>query len=137
MAVVRERQLGFTLVLFGVATIIAVLYSIERYFYSRLVGDPVALAQLVPAELIFTYAWALLTPLVMFVAKRVPIWGNRPLRNWVLQIGAMVAFVLMHVTLFALATSVSIHASHSHRCRSFLDDICSPGPCSTRSSSAR
>src|ERR1700753_3489966 len=51
-AVVRERQLGCTLVLFGVATIIAVLYSIERYFYSRLVGDPVALAQLVPAELI-------------------------------------------------------------------------------------
>ncbi|HEY4129613.1 MAG TPA: histidine kinase [Gemmatimonadaceae bacterium] len=105
-AAVRERQLGFTLVLFGVATIIAVLYSIERYFYSRLVGDPVALAQLVPAELIFTYAWALLTPLVMVVGKRVPIWGNRPLRNWLLQICAMVAFVLMHVTLFALATAV-------------------------------
>jgi two-component sensor histidine kinase len=105
-AVVRERQLGFTLVLFGVATIIAVLYSIERYFYSRLVGDPVALKQLVPAELIFTYAWALLTPLVMFVAKRVPIWGSRPIRNWLLQICAMVAFVLMHVTIFAVSTSM-------------------------------
>lgn len=104
-AVVRERQVGFTLVIFGVATIIAVLYSIERYFYSRLVGDPVALTQLVPAELIFTYAWALLTPLVMLVAKRFPVWGNRRLRNWLVQLAAMVAFVLVHVTLFALATA--------------------------------
>ena len=30
-AAVRDRQVGFTLVLFAVATIIAVLYSIERY----------------------------------------------------------------------------------------------------------
>src|SRR5437879_1515282 len=72
-SVVRERQVGFTLVLFGVATIIAVLYSIERYFYNRLVGAPVALAQLVPSELIFTYAWALLTPLVMTMARRYPV----------------------------------------------------------------
>src|SRR3954447_17782988 len=84
-SVVRERQVGFTLVLFGVATIIAVLYSIERYFYSRLVGDPVSLSQLVPGELIFTYAWALLTPAVMYVARRFPVWGTRSLRNWLLQ----------------------------------------------------
>ena len=37
--------MGFTLVLFGVATIIALLYSVERYFYSRLVGDPVSLTR--------------------------------------------------------------------------------------------
>ena len=79
-SVIRERQLGFTLVLFGVATIIALLYSIERYFYSRLVGDPVSLTRLVPAELIFTYAWALLTPLVMYAAKRYPGLGP-PARN--------------------------------------------------------
>jgi two-component system, LytTR family, sensor kinase len=104
-SVVRERQVGFTLVLFGVATIIAVLYSIERYFYSRLVGDPVALRQLVPAELIFTYAWALLTPLVMLVARRFPVWGRQRLRNWIAQLAAMVGFVVVHVTLFALATA--------------------------------
>src|SRR6058998_2952356 len=63
-AVVRERKVGFTLVLFAVATIIAVLYSIERYFYSRLVGEPIALSALVPIELLFTYVWVLLTPLV-------------------------------------------------------------------------
>ena len=64
-AIVRERQVGFTLILFGVATIIALLYSVERYFYSRLVGEPLSLSKLVPAELVFTYAWALLTPVVM------------------------------------------------------------------------
>jgi two-component system LytT family sensor kinase len=110
-SVVRERQVGFTLVLFGVATIIAVLYSIERYFYSRLVGDPVSLAQLVPGELIFTYAWALLTPLVMYMARRYPVRGEHATRNWAIQLGAMVTFVLAHVLLFSLATAaLALHA---------------------------
>jgi two-component system LytT family sensor kinase len=100
----RERQVGFTLVLFGVATVIALLYSIERYFYSRVVGSPLSLTQLVPAELIFTYAWALLTPMVMFIARRFPVWGRPNLRNWFVQISAMVAFVVVHVSLFSLAT---------------------------------
>src|SRR5438309_11167544 len=50
-AVVRERKVGFTLLLFGVATVIALLYSIERYFYSRLVGEAIALSTLGPIEL--------------------------------------------------------------------------------------
>jgi two-component sensor histidine kinase len=102
-SVVRERQMGFALMLFGVATIIAVLYSFERYFYSRLVGAPLALAQLVPAELIFTYAWALLTPMVMFIARRYPVRGHQQMRNWGIQLGAMVTFIVAHVTLFSLA----------------------------------
>jgi two-component sensor histidine kinase len=104
-AVVRERQVGFTLALFGVATIVAVLWSIERYFYARVIGEPVALTQLVPAELIFTYALALLTPLAMMVAKRYPVWGPQPLRNWAVQLGAMVAFVITHIGIFSLATA--------------------------------
>lgn len=103
-AVVRERQVGFTLGLFGVATVIALLYSVERYVYGRLVGDPVSFAALMPAQLIFTYAWALLTPLVMFIAKRFPVWGRQRARNWVVQCAAMIAFVVVHVTIFALAT---------------------------------
>lgn len=104
-SVVRERQVGFALMLFGVATIIAVLYSIERYFYSRLVGMPISLTQLVPAELIFTYAWALLTPMVMFVARRYPVRGERSLRNWGIQLGAMVTFIFLHVALLSLAVA--------------------------------
>lgn len=100
----RERQLGFTLVLFGVATVIALLYSIERYFYSRLIGTPVSLTQLVPAELIFTYAWALLTPVVMFGARRFPVWGRPSVGNWIVQITAMVAFVVVHLALFSVST---------------------------------
>lgn len=102
-AAVRERQVGFALVVFGVATIVALLYSIERYFYSRLVGDPVSLVQLVPAELIFTYAWALLTPLVMFSAKRFPVWGRQRRWHWLIQLGAMLAFVIAHVAIFSIA----------------------------------
>jgi two-component system, LytTR family, sensor kinase len=104
-ALVRERQVGFTLVLFSVATIIALLYSIERYFYSRFIGAPVSLTQLVPGELVFTYAWALLTPLVMFGAKRFPVWGKQPARHWAVQLGAMIMFVVVHNAIFTLATA--------------------------------
>jgi len=102
--VLRGRQLGFTLVLFGVATVIALLYSVERYFYSRVVGTPVSLTQLVPAELVFTYTWALLTPLVMAGARRFPVWGRPNAGHWAIQISAMVAFVVVHLALFSLAT---------------------------------
>ena len=34
-AVIRERRVGFAALLFVVATVIAVLYSLERYLYSR------------------------------------------------------------------------------------------------------
>ena len=111
-SVVRERQVSFTLGLFAIATVVAVLYSLERYFYARLIGDPVALSRLVPRELVFTYAWALLAPLVMFIARRYPVWTQRGLRNWVVQVSAMVTFVVVHVALFALAT-VAIDPSMS------------------------
>src|SRR5689334_11782047 len=58
-SVMRGRRIGFTLILFGVATLIAGLYSAERYAYSRFVGEAISLRKLLPAELIFTYAWAL------------------------------------------------------------------------------
>src|SRR5690349_1832379 len=105
-AIVRERQVGFTLILFGVATIIALLYSVERYFYSRLVGEPLSLSKLVPAELVFTYAWALLTPVVMVMAKRFPVrGGEQRARNWFIQIGGMIGFIMTHVALCAIAAA--------------------------------
>jgi len=99
----RERRINFVLILFGVATIIALLYSLEQYSYNRLVGAPVSLARLLPVELTFTYAWALLTPLVMMVARRFPLWGHRRATNWFMQLAAMVAFVVLHVSMFSLA----------------------------------
>jgi two-component system, LytTR family, sensor kinase len=101
--IVRERQVGFTVVLFGTATLIALLYSVERYLYGRVVGDPSSLKHLVPAELVFTYAWALLTPLVMSVARRFPVWGKQPVKHWIVQAAAMVAFVAAHTGIFSLA----------------------------------
>jgi two-component sensor histidine kinase len=102
-SVMRDRRIGFTLILFGVATLIAVLYTAERYAYSRFVGEAISIRKLVPAELIFTYAWALLTPPVMFVAKRFPVWGaSQRLRNWGVQVGALAAFVVVHAALCSL-----------------------------------
>ena len=49
--VARDRRMSFAVVSFGIATIVAVLYSVERYFQQRLLGQPVSLAQIVPAEL--------------------------------------------------------------------------------------
>jgi len=102
-AAVREQRIVFMLVLFGVATIIALLYALEQYSYNRLVGAPVSLARLLPVELTFTYAWALLTPVVMSVARRFPVWGHRRTTNWFVQFAAMIGFVILHVSIFSLA----------------------------------
>ena len=104
-AIIRERRRGFTLMVFGVATVIAGLYTIEQYLYSRVVGEPVSLGRLVPAQLIFTYAWAVLTPLVMYSAKRFPVWGSGRRINWLIQFGAMIGFVVLHVALFCIASA--------------------------------
>jgi signal transduction histidine kinase len=102
----RERRASFALLIFAVATVVAVLYSLERYFYRRLLGQEVSLGQLVPAELVFTYLWALLTPLVMWMARRFPVWGTHSVeprtraRNWIAQLVAVVSFVILHVALF-------------------------------------
>ncbi|HEY2376607.1 MAG TPA: histidine kinase [Gemmatimonadaceae bacterium] len=107
----RERRASFALIIFAIATIIAVLYSLERYFYRRLLGQEVSLGQLVPAELVFTYLWALLTPLVMWTGRRFPVWGTHhgsdgrtTLRNWIFQLVAVVSFVILHVALFTAAS---------------------------------
>jgi two-component sensor histidine kinase len=104
-SVTRERRIGFTLIVFGVATLVAIAYAFERYLYSHLVGRPIAFIQLVPAELIFTYAWALLTPLVMATAKRFPVRARPRARNWAVLFAAMAAFVLVHVAILTAATA--------------------------------
>src|SRR5690242_12276474 len=107
----RERRASFTLLIFGIATVIAVLYSLERYFYRRLLGQEVSLGQLVPAELMFTYLWAVLTPLVMWMGRHFPVWGTHHdgqahtrARNWIAQLVAVVSFVIVHVALFTGAS---------------------------------
>src|SRR3954471_16786618 len=109
----RERRASFALIIFAIATVVAVLYSLERYFYRRLLGQEVSLGQLVPAELIFTYLWALLTPLVMWMGRRFPVWGAHHgevaldrIRNWIAQLVAVVSFVFLHVALFTAASLV-------------------------------
>ena len=102
----RERRVNFALIIFAIATVVAVLYSLERYFYRQINGQEVSLGQLVPAEIVFTYIWALLTPLVMWVGRRFPVWGThaRDARHWVAQLVAMVSFVFLHVALFTGAS---------------------------------
>jgi two-component system LytT family sensor kinase len=43
---------------------------------------------------------------VMFGAKRFPVWGHQPTRNWAVQLGAMIAFVVAHVAIFSTSTAV-------------------------------
>ena len=103
-ALIRERRVGFAAVLFIAATAIAVFYSLERYLYSRWVGEPVSLRSLLPAELVFTYTWALLAPLVMRLAQRFPLRGREVNRNLGIHMLAMLAFVIVHASLFSLVT---------------------------------
>jgi len=114
---VRRRIRGLTLGLFVAATAVAVLYSLERYVYSRLVHLPVSLARVVPLELISAYLWALLAPAVMWCGRRFPVWGGsaerQRTRNWFVQLGAMVTFVVVHGSLLLAASRVLGMASAS------------------------
>ncbi|HEX4682701.1 MAG TPA: histidine kinase [Gemmatimonadaceae bacterium] len=112
-AQMRERRVGFTLLLFAVATIVAILYSVERYFYARIVGEPVSLVRIVPGELVFTYGWALLAPVVMVLARRYPVWGRQRGRNWFVQVAGLVGFVFVHIALFTMSTIVLSPAATS------------------------
>jgi hypothetical protein len=110
--ITRERRVNFALIIFAIATVVAVLYSIERYFYRQLYGEQVSLGQLVPTEIVFTYIWALLTPLVMWMGRHFPVWvthhtprdARTVVRNWIAQLVAMLSFVMLHVALFTGAT---------------------------------
>ena len=111
-SVSRERRVNFALIIFAIATVVAVLYSIERYFYRQLYGEQVSLGQLVPTEIVFTYIWALLSPLVMWMGRHFPVWvthhtprdARSVVRNWIAQFVAMLSFVMLHVALFTGAT---------------------------------
>jgi signal transduction histidine kinase len=127
-----ERRASFALIIFAVATVIAVLYSVERYFYLRLLGQPVSLGQLVPAELVFTYIWALLTPLVMWPARRFPVWGAKLasngrtlVRNWAAQLVAVVTFIVLHVALFTIASILLGGGDHVPAARLFTGYLAS------------
>jgi signal transduction histidine kinase len=129
--VTRERRVSFALVLFAIATLVAVVYSIERYFYRRLYGQQASLGQLVPSEIIFTYLWALLTPLVMWMGRRFPVWGTQQqrdrrttIRNWIAQLVAMVSFVVLHVALFTVA-SVALAGTSAPALRVFTGYLAS------------
>ena len=121
---VRERIRGLTLALFVAATAVAVLYSLERYVYSRVVHLPVSLARVVPLELISAYLWALLAPAVMWWARRYPVWGGAAARHraahWVAQLGAMLLFILIHGSLLLLASRVLGMTSASDSVRALL-----------------
>jgi signal transduction histidine kinase len=101
----RERRIGFTLIVFAVATAVAIAYALERYLYSRLNGRPVSFLQLIPAELMFTYAWALLTPFVMATAKRFPVRDRPRAGNLSVLALAMIVFVFVHVAILTAATA--------------------------------
>ena len=133
-AVVRERQVGFTLV--------AVRHRddhraavFHRALFLQSPGRRPGRRwrRLVPAELIFTYAWALLTPLVMFSAKRFPVWGRQRRRHWLIQLGAMLDIRRRaRGDLFARHGRARPDAHGAHRCRSCSGSLCCRGRCSTR-----
>jgi two-component system, LytTR family, sensor kinase len=103
---VRGRRQRFALVLFLAATGLASLYGVERYFYSRLTHDPISLAHVIGSGLVFTYGWALLTPAVMWVARRFPVWSSGAARagNWAVHLVAVGGFVILHVALFSITS---------------------------------
>jgi two-component system, LytTR family, sensor kinase len=102
----ERAQRTFALVVLAIATVFAAMYSLEHWFRHRL-DDGVAppLSAIFPVELVATYLWALLAPLVMGFAQRYPLWGRHP-GNWGAHVAGAIAATLLHVTLFSSAVWV-------------------------------
>lgn len=124
--VLRERRVNFALIIFAIATVVAVIYATERCLTRYIAGEPVGLAQLMPAELVVTYLWVLLTPLAMWMSRRFPVWGATAstrvaftVRNWAAQLAGAVLFSVLHVLLFTGVTVLTGSAAGGEPARQF------------------
>jgi signal transduction histidine kinase len=75
-------------VIAGTWTAFAAFYTTQSYYYRRSVGRGVSLLRLLPTEILYVGLWALLTPVILRLARRYPV----EQRNWRRRIPLHLAF---------------------------------------------
>ena len=100
-------------VLFGAWTLFGLLSSAHFFFGYERASDFSGFLRMADNVIVFYWGWALLTPLVIFVAHRVAPEGMRRWRDWPIMLAAGVAVMLVHGlihTTLVTASGLDLHA---------------------------
>ncbi|HYH81513.1 MAG TPA: histidine kinase [Longimicrobium sp.] len=83
---IARRQYGLILGAFGAATTLALLIAVENYLAYQRMGRPKSLLEVIAHELPVWYVWLAVTPGIFWLARRLPVAGERRWRNLVLHL---------------------------------------------------
>jgi two-component system, LytTR family, sensor kinase len=78
----------------------AIVVGTQKYYYIRLHNDPVTFRQAVGAQILNWTLWALLCPIVFWMAHQFSL-GER-FRNWLIHIPSSIIVSLIHLTAYGL-----------------------------------
>ncbi len=94
----RRRWLLQAGLIFAVWTVLALLYALQMRFNSSLAGSTIPMRRALAITLINYWIWALLTPIVLFMARRFPF--SRA--QWLKPLAAHSAAILLVTAIHAL-----------------------------------
>jgi signal transduction histidine kinase len=80
--------------IFGVWSVIGLIFSLQWYFASFRTDQPVPWGRALYVQMCWSYLWALLTPLVLWLVRRFPIEKSRWRRNLLAHLLASTVFSL-------------------------------------------
>src|SRR6476469_637711 len=86
-------------------TAVALLFTAEVLIRGGSVY-PISNREVIARNLVSVYIWLGLTPLVLTLAKRIPVDGPGWKSNFLVHIAAAAAAMVVHVTLFTVIVSV-------------------------------
>ena len=96
---IRQRRWTRLAAIWGIWTFIGLVFTLQSYFTSYRSERPMPLIDSVYLQMTWSYLWALATPLVLWVAARLPIERNNWIRSSLLHVPIS---ILLSVLLTAL-----------------------------------
>lgn len=97
----RRGWIKFWLI-FGGWTLFGLFFTSQEYLRLAYSGRPIALSRLMAGWLGSAYVWAILTPLVFYLARRFPLESGRFSRNVPVHLMTSVFFALLELVIFVL-----------------------------------
>jgi len=93
-----QKHTASPLMIVGIATLLGAFSTFQAYQFVRLFFEkPQQLASLIVLNFTFWYGWALLTPAVLWVARRFPLERDTWKRSAVVHFCSVIAFTFVHV----------------------------------------
>lgn len=97
----RRRRIKFGLIFAG-WTLFGLFFTSQEYLRMAYAGRPLDLRRTLAAWMGSAYVWAVLTPLVFYLARRFPLESGRLKRNIPIHLAASVVVALIELLVFVL-----------------------------------